>query len=113
MLSCSEHNKNQIDIDFKDPLHKLFWFFQENTLVSIWNYSIDIKSSIAHIGILTLEQFQWKGCGKELVNWIILDILDNKLIPQYRVKKTNIPSNKIALSLWFTPVLETTTLVIK
>lgn len=107
--SCLDSEKKEVDMDLEDLTHRFFVLYNEKKVVSMGNYSIDEKTNIAHIWIITPKKYQWRGYGKQLVNTIIHDILSNNLIPQYRAKNTNIASLKIAKSLWFEPVLETFT----
>lgn len=111
LSSCDKIDLEKVDINLFDITHRLFWFFEKEKLVSLWNYSIDEETKIAHIWIITLKCHQWKWFWKVLVNWIVKDILANWFIPQYRVLKNNLSSLKIARSLWFEEILETLSII--
>ena len=109
--SCSKEEVDNIDMDFNDLTHEFFWLFINNTMVSVWNYSIDKITKIAHIWIITNFLYTKKWYWKVLVNTMVINILEEQLIPQYRVDKDNIASIKIAKSLWFIWILEGISLI--
>lgn len=106
MKSCVDGEIKEVNMDFEDLTHRFFILHQDWNIVSLCNYSIDEKTKIAHIWIITPKKYQWNGYGKALVNTVVQDILKNNFVPQYRADTTNIASCKIAESLGFTPVLE-------
>lgn len=106
MNNCPDCDKKEVDMNFEDPTHRFFILNVNWEAVSLCNYSIDEETRIAHIGIITLKKYQWKGYAKTLVNSVVHNILDNWLYSQYRADKFGSVSIKIALSLWFEIFLE-------
>lgn len=103
---CTEDDKNEVNMEFDNPTHTFFVLRKNWTVVSLWNYSVDDKSRIGHLWILTPKKHSWNWYWKTLVNAMVIDILQRDLAPQYRAQSTNIASIKIAVSLWFETVLE-------
>lgn len=110
MESCTHHEEKEVNMDIEDSSHHFFVLYNDWNVVSMGNYSIDKETDIAHIWIITPKKYQRNGYGKHLVNGMIHDILNNNLIPQYRVKNTNKASIRIAKQFWFTSILESCTL---
>ncbi len=112
MNSCVDWEVEEVDMDFDDPTHRFFALYNDWKVVSLWNYSIDDPTKIAHIWIITPKRYQGNGYGKELVNTMVHDIFKNWLIPQYRADDFNVLSMKIAHSLWFEDVLKTYSFIV-
>lgn len=109
--SCINEEIKEVDMQFEDPAHNFYVLYQNWDKVSVCNYSTDEKNIIWHIWIITPRRFQWNWYAKILVNTVILEILENNLIPQYRAGSDNPASIKIAESLWFKKVIESFSII--
>lgn len=111
ILTFVDDEIKEVDMQFWDPTHKFFVLYNEKEIVSICNYSYDEQRIIGHIWIITPKKFQGKGYGKKLVNSVIHNIIQDNLIPQYRVDFDNVASNRIADSLWFEKIISSFSII--
>lgn len=57
MSTCDAKDSDMVDMDFANPFHVFFGFFEEGKILSLGNYQRDSNiDKIAHIGILTSAQ---------------------------------------------------------
>jgi hypothetical protein len=112
MSTCDAKDSNMVDMDFANPFHVFFGFFEEGKILSLGNYQRDSNiDKIAHIGILTSAQAKWKGYATFVVQSLMNDITMNEYIPQWRVHLDNVASQKMAVDFKFSEILRSYSLI--
>lgn len=97
-----ENEKNTIYIDLNNIKQQNYWLFNtDNKLVSVGNYQLWASNQIANLWIATLPKQRKKWHAKRIVKFMLNELREKWIVPQWRVDITNIKSIMFAKSLWF------------
>lgn len=112
MKGCNPKDSNMVDMDFLNPFHVFFGFFEDGKILSLGNYQRNTNDDkIAHIGILTSEQAKRKGYATLVIQSLLNDVNINGYVPQWRVRLDNPASQKLAGNFRFTEILRSYSLI--
>lgn len=106
MRSCDPQDIKSVCMDFANPFHVFYGYFEAGHLVSLANFiREDDMDQLAHIGILTTTQSRGKWYSTATVGSLLNDITENGYTPQWRARADNPTSLRMAESFGFSEIL--------
>jgi RimJ/RimL family protein N-acetyltransferase len=103
--ACSEEDLDEAEIYVDEPDPVIFGVFMDGRMVGYSSHRI-WGDNIADIGVLTHPDYRGRGLGKGAVSALCEWHFANGVLPMYRVGGANHNSQRVALGLGFTLMVE-------